>query len=272
LLIIVALYQNFTALSDSSAVSQYGGCFPGDALVPIPGGEVKKMNELLPGDAVWSMDESGKVVRDEILTFMDIQRDNINGTKMNRMFVSIKTESGKAIKMTQNHLIFKQPSIFGVKNNFTNVNEQHEISIASFATKIVPGETIIYLDLMQPSSATLRSVTVTEVEIVTSDSGAFAPLTKHGTIVVDSVVASCYAVIESHKVAHAAMAPIRYSYLTKSWLSSWVQFPYVFSSSAASTNAKNESEPCDEEGVLFYARVLYNIGSKIIPNDLYWGD
>ena len=39
--------------------------------------------------------------------------------------------------------------------------------------------------------------------------GAFVPLTKSGNIVVDGVLASCYASVH-HDIAHLGMAPMRY--------------------------------------------------------------
>lgn len=44
--------------------------------------------------------------------------------------------------------------------------------------------------------------------------GIYAPLTREGNIVVNSVVASCYAVISDHQMAHMSFAPVRwFSYL-----------------------------------------------------------
>ena len=41
------------------------------------------------------------------------------------------------------------------------------------------------------------------------DIGLAAPLTEEGTIVVDGTLASCYAEISSHMIAHAAFFPVR---------------------------------------------------------------
>ena len=42
--------------------------------------------------------------------------------------------------------------------------------------------------------------------------GYMAPLTEEGTLIVNGVAASCYATINSHAVAHAVMAPMRWWY------------------------------------------------------------
>lgn len=48
--------------------------------------------------------------------------------------------------------------------------------------------------------------------------GIYAPLTREGNIVVNSIVASCYAVISDHDMAHISFAPVRwFSYLSE-WL------------------------------------------------------
>ena len=48
-------------------------------------------------------------------------------------------------------------------------------------------------------------------------SGAFTPLTMQGSIVVDGVLASCYA-YENHDLAHMTMAPIRWFPELLEWL------------------------------------------------------
>jgi hypothetical protein len=42
--------------------------------------------------------------------------------------------------------------------------------------------------------------------------GYAAPLTMSGTILVDGILASCYAIIDSQTVAHSVMAPARWWY------------------------------------------------------------
>ena len=46
----------------------------------------------------------------------------------------------------------------------------------------------------------------------TKKTGAYAPLTLEGTIIVDNALALCYAVIDDHRLAHTTLAPLRLFY------------------------------------------------------------
>ena len=237
------------------------------------------MDELRVGDPVWSMDKSGKIVQDEILTFIDIQHDVHAGRTRNRMFISISTASKKNIRMTKNHLIFKEQKSYLRKNSTDalnlshSINLNHENSHHSFAALVEPGESVYKVDYSNKLfNAFIRPDLVTNVEMLSSTSGAFAPLTGHGTIVVDDVVASCYAVVYSHKVAHVAMTPFRYYYVMQKWLNSWLWFPTQLHNNTTQQKIEFQLQPEQDEGVTYFAKILYKFGSNIIPSDLFWGD
>jgi hypothetical protein len=57
----------------------------------------------------------------------------------------------------------------------------------------------------------LTTETVSNVTDVVKQ-GYIAPLTEEGTLIVNNIAASCYATINSHRVAHAVLAPMRWWY------------------------------------------------------------
>ena len=88
---------------------------------------------------------------------------------------------------------------------------------------------------------------VVDVQLVL-DVGAYAPLTRAGTLLVDDVVASCYALVDSQSMAHWAFLPVRTarSILGALWPSS--------------------SGPV---GVHWYARTLYRMSEGLLPESWF---
>ena len=76
-------------------------------------------------------------------------------------------------------------------------------------------------------------------------SGAYTPLTKEGNIVVDGVLASCYAYV-NHDVAHIGMTPIR-------WFPNMIQ--WVFD---------------QDEGLSAFADTANELGKWILPYKQDW--
>ncbi|XP_023773452.1 sonic hedgehog protein-like, partial [Cyanistes caeruleus] len=74
-------------------------------------------------------------------------------------------------------------------------------------------------------------------------------LTAQGTILIDRVLASCYAVIEEHSWAHWAFAPFR---LLQGLLAALCPLPM--------------GDPT-APGIHWYSRLLYRIGSWVLDSD-----
>jgi hypothetical protein len=107
--------------------------------------------------------------------------------------------------------------------------------------------------LVQQSDGVLRPSRVVAVDYPGSLTGVYAPLTAAGNIVVDGILASCYALVDSQSVAHAAFAPIRW----------WQGMREML---LTSTSTENEIEV--ERGVHWYADLLYRVGEVVMPQHL----
>lgn len=105
----------------------------------------------------------------------------------------------------------------------------------AFATDVQLGDVL----LTRGPGSVMRPSRVVKTKIM-SKIGVYAPLTKSGTIIVDDALASCYALVKSHSLAHTAMAPLR-------WMAAW-------------SSSKKPSE-----GVHWYASALYTLGDLVLP-------
>ncbi|XP_028036375.1 tiggy-winkle hedgehog protein [Bombyx mandarina] len=201
------------SVKTESSVGTGAGCFPGGSVVHTEKGP-KDIAALQKGDKVLAADDNGMMIYSKVLTFID--RDP-NAT---RQFIEITAENGVAITTTPSHLL-----LLAAADGWREV----------FAANIKEGDVL----LTRGRSDVMRPSRVTRTRILTKR-GVFAPLTKAGTIIVDDVLASCYALVRSHSLAHVAMAPLR-------WLSSW-------STSSETT-----------KGVHWYASALYSFGDYVLP-------
>lgn len=194
-----------------------GGCFPGDAQVILEGGATKQMRHLHPGDRVLassSTDGRGPLLYSPVISFLDHQPN------ITKIFNIIGSNTGHNITLTAAHLIFVADCADGLKEpRRENTAEgpfldpvyegrpSWEAGLrTAFASEVKPGQCIL---TWQGKVATLSVVTFVEERRST---GLYAPLTQHGSIVVNSVLASCYAAVDNHHLAHWVLAPLRFFY------------------------------------------------------------
>lgn len=206
-----------------------GGCFPGASQVWLKDGRRKAVKDLKPGDIVLAADEAGKLVYSEFLMFTD--RDPAT----RRVFYVIETKAPvRRITLTAAHLIFLLD------------NSTHEAMTATFASSVRPGQKVLVAD---GDEGRLTPVVVERI-YMEEHQGSYAPVTFHGTIVVDHMLASCYAVIQDHRLAHWAFTPVRLAYSLSSF--------FVPRSSQPS----NTTTPAD--GIHWYPRLLYRLGTWLL--------
>ena len=102
----------------------------------------------------------------------------------------MRTYSEKSIRVSASHLL----AIPGGEYKFARDLRREDLIVTFDFDKQVKTEEKI------------KSILIEPVE------GYSAPLTMSGTLLVDGILASCYATIGSHTIAHSVMAPARWWY------------------------------------------------------------
>jgi len=192
------------------------------------------MADLSVGDRVLTVDSDGHLRYDDVIAFVHRQPQLLTS------FTVIATVAGRRLVATGDHLIFTssdQSASFG------------DAAKPSFVAHLHPGNDSVYVTAS--GSKRLGVSMVTNVTMVTGR-GVFAPLTSTGTIVVDGVAASCYALVSSHRVAHWSMAPVRLAAGACSW---W-------------TCQENTASLVD--GVHWYAQFLRRFTEFLLPDSDLW--
>lgn len=165
-------------------------CFPANAIIFTQDGP-KEMKSLRPGDSVLTLTNKGQKVFTEVITFLHYHPDH-DGS-----YIVLKSESGRSLTVSPNHLIYTTCAEDGEM-------KQDKLEIeATYAGILKGGDKIIFV-----SQDKIETVSIESVRHVRSY-GLYAPLTRSGTIVVDGVLASCYANFPNQRVAHTALAPLR---------------------------------------------------------------
>ncbi|XP_026074640.1 indian hedgehog B protein [Carassius auratus] len=193
-------YIHCSVKSEHSVAAKTGGCFPASALVTVEDGSVKTMDRLQPGDKVLASSESdgyGLLIYSEFIAFLD--RDPF----AEKQFYAIETDSGAKLSLTAAHLLFVS------EGNCSGPVANAELK-SVFASDVQPGQCVVSTRGAEQQGYLSR---VTRIRIQ-EDKGVFAPLTRHGTVVVNGIVSSCYAAVDQNWLAHWAFGPLRV-------LSSW---------------------------------------------------
>lgn len=216
-------------LSDHSVAAKSGGCFPGEALVTLESGGLKSISDLRPGERVLASAGGGDLVYSEVLAFLD--RDPVSW----KLFYTLQTEAGAHLSLTAAHLVFVSEG-----NCSEGAAPAPGALRTVYASEAQPGQCVLVSE--GEAGQRLREGRLSRIirVRVRESRGAYAPLTQQGTVVVDGVVASCYAVVEQHSLAHWAFSPLR---LIHSW--------------TGSTGSHRD-------GIHWYSRLLHWLGRMLL--------
>ncbi|OXA40242.1 desert hedgehog protein [Folsomia candida] len=165
-------------------------CFPGDVIVTTTSAGVKRMDKLIRGDEILTLSKAGGVPKyTKFCTW--IHREVDRETE----FVVIKTNTGKMLKITGDHLLFCGGR---VAKRAGMVREGDKICTIS------PDATLVEEVVVDVSTETLT--------------GVYAPFTMSGDFIANGFLVACYSDIDNFDVAHASMLPLRiFHKLDKSW-------------------------------------------------------
>jgi Hint module. len=219
------------SVSETTHVNGKGaGCFTGDSTVTLDNHKTINITDLNIGDKVLTLNTiTGEMEYSEVLLFLHRDPNLVHN------FVQITTESGSLIKMTPSHLILRwhRPNAKSILNDIEY----------TYAERVRVNDSII---VHKNGKAYVERVTRLENVIQT---GVYAPLTTSGTIVVNNVFASCYAVIDNQFLAHLSFIPVRlYHSLVN-----------LFSSN----HIENSSHVT---GIHWYPKLLYSMSDYFIPS------
>lgn len=156
----------------------------------------KSLSSLAPGDRVMALSETGHIVYSQVLLFL--HRDK----KSRSTFLSLETEDEQRLVLTLHHLVFLAPDCRHDESGYQ----------AQFASKAKTGDCV----LISTAGGQMRPSRIASVS-VTDSMGVYAPLTEAGTLFVDGVLVSSYALMEDHRLAHWAFGPLRLLY-SLNWL------------------------------------------------------
>ena len=217
-------------------------CFWGANIVHLSSGRQKKISDVRVGDSVLAVDQNGKLLFSQVI--MQLHQ----GPEVTTEFHVIRTKTGRNLTLTPKHLIYK------AENNKPNLDfDYFTSSQPRFAMNFRKGDFVFVFD--KSSGMIIDEVVSNDIEI---RKGVYSPLTSHGSIIVEDILASCYSELEDHSLLHMAFAPAR-------WFN---HIRNVFSSmKRMGKNASSEYERDDMEQH-WYSEALLDIGRNLVPEKL----
>ncbi|CAF1337152.1 unnamed protein product [Adineta steineri] len=189
-------------------------CFSADSLVTLSNGKQKSIAHLQSGDALLAYNHKTKqITSTHLITMLDFQPHHF------AIFKQVTTGTGRQLSLTSSHLL---------------PTDEHDYVMA----KNLDIGMNIYV--MNDDGVMIRETISNLTDVVKQ--GYMAPLTEEGTLIVNNVVVSCYATINSHYGAHMILAPMR-----------WWYNLFGMSSDAMT-------------GIHWFPKMLYEMANTLIPS------
>jgi hypothetical protein len=163
------------------------GCFFDKTNITLADGSIRPLNTLMTGNEVLVYSSFGQIQKSRVLAIFHHQRSSI------RFLDIYTTNNQEPLRLTPSHSIL-------IKKN----NDKSSLFYYDFAYNIVIGDLIF--------SSKLKPVRVINIkEIILYNQTISTPLTFEGNILVNNLIASCYATY-THQFMHILTTPIRYWY------------------------------------------------------------
>jgi hypothetical protein len=229
-------------------------CIDEDATTILSDGSKKKLKHVQVGDKVKTLDSNGQLIDTDVIMLIDKGKENCMCFKaflriiveyipkpktimtFKATFISIRTYSDKILRVSTTHLI-----------PISNGEYKH-------AKRLASNDTILAYDhqINRQIEEKIKTILIEPVD------GYVAPLTMHGTILVNDILTSCYAVVESHALGHSVMAPVRLWYKASNKLNSLLP-------SSLKAN-KHFPRQQNNEGIHWYPQLLFSFSKKFLSS------
>jgi len=170
-------------LVGSISVRRSFACFPEDSVLQMESGEQKMIQDLAVGDVV-----STRYGFSEVFTFLDKRAEET--ALFNKFSFLNENDEVQSVSMTPEHLIL--------------ASRDGESAKFILASDVIVGD---YIYHKNAAGVTIPVVVSQKEEIEAR--GLYTPATLDGTVVVNGVVSSSYAIV-SHEVSHMVLAPLRF--------------------------------------------------------------
>ncbi|CAG2104070.1 unnamed protein product, partial [Medioppia subpectinata] len=170
-----------------------------------------------------------------------------------------------AISLTPSHLIYVTDDNTTVESRrMSRVEYAKNVQKDQFLYTSSLGDNKWLTSTLESLKSSKHSVSMDRVVSVKTRvaSGAFAPLTRAGNLIVNNVIASCYAVIGDQSVAHFSFFPIRLFESIKDSIQSMASLLHL-----RDRQSNHKIVSSHQIGVHWYPKLLYSLSKYIVPSD-----